>query len=140
MAETGKSPEQVARSWAAVTIQKFRRNIENQQIGSSFELKRSFKAFVQAESGGDKLKIKLVYAMHGKFVDMGVGRGRKLGSSGRDVTGRKTGSGRTRRAKKWYSKTIAAETFILGQIMQDKYSADAMAVFKELPGQINLQM
>ncbi len=78
--EEPKSNEQVARSWAAVTIRKFRANIGSMGIGDTGNLRRSFQSFVQSEAGGDRLKVRLLYAYYGKFVDMGVGKGQKLGA------------------------------------------------------------
>ncbi len=49
--------------------------------------------------------------------------------------------GKSRSAKKWYSKTMATEAFILGQIMQDYYGGKAMTTVSEgLAGKVEMNL
>jgi hypothetical protein len=79
--QTKLSEREIARAWAQITIKRWRRKIDRMKIGqhSSGELFRSFKYNVLASSGGDVQKIEFAFRYYGKFVDMGVGRGTKLG-------------------------------------------------------------
>ncbi|MDJ1500503.1 hypothetical protein [Xanthocytophaga agilis] len=78
--------EQVARKWAAVTCKKFRSELQRLKVRKSGNLSSSFQAFVQAEAGGDSVKIRMLYLLYGKFSDMGVGKGKRLGSGSNVVT------------------------------------------------------
>jgi len=75
------SEREIARAWAQITIKRLRKKIDRIKIGqhSSGELFRSFQYNVLASSGWDVQKFEFAFKFYGKFVDMGVGRGTKLG-------------------------------------------------------------
>ena len=130
----------VASDWAKYTGERLGESILKKNIGKSQELIRSIKSNV---FGGEMApeKIVLSYLMRGKFVDMGVGKGQKLG----DIKGNRevlAAAGlKGRRAKKWYSKTIYAETNKLADILKNNYGKQATNMIKEnIPSQINMQL
>jgi hypothetical protein len=91
---------------------------------SSGELFRSFQYNVLASSGGDVQKIEFAFRYYGKFVDMGVGRGTRLGDQPISMGVHKLSGkflGMKRVPKKWYSKTFYSETQRLVEILQEEY-------------------
>ncbi|MDJ1480296.1 hypothetical protein QNI16_07355 [Cytophagaceae bacterium YF14B1] len=134
-----KTNVQIARSWAAVTFKKWRAEIKRLKIGKTGNLTSSFQAFVTAESGGDITKIRILYAYYGKFVDMGVGRGRKLGSSDTAMVNKLLG-GKPRKKKQWYSKVIAKEAYILAQILQANAGNKSISVLNTITSTVRLEM
>ncbi|MDJ1472824.1 hypothetical protein [Xanthocytophaga flava] len=134
-----KTNVQIARSWAAVTFKKWRAEIKRLKIGKTGTLNSSFQAFVTAESGGDLTKIKMLYAYYGKFVDMGVGRGKKLGSGNSRLVNKLLGT-KPRKEKVWYSKIIAKEVYILAQIIQENAGNKSVSVLDKITGTVRLEM
>jgi hypothetical protein len=130
------SEREIARAWAQITIKRWRRKIDRMKIGqnSSGELFRSFQYSVLASAGGDVQKIEFAFKYYGKFVDMGVGRGTKMGdqpmSHGmRRLSGKLLGMKRV--PKKWYSRTFFAETQRLLEILQEEYGHQGQIIISE---------
>jgi hypothetical protein len=75
------SEREIAESWAKITIKLWRKNLFRMKIGqnSSGDLYRSFKYKVIAGSRGNVDRIEFAFNYYGKFLDMGVGKGTKLG-------------------------------------------------------------
>jgi hypothetical protein len=120
------SERDIAQAWAQITVKTWRRNLKCQKIGieSSGELFRSFQFKVIGSAGGDIQKIEFAFNYYGKFVDMGVGRGTRLGylpSRRFDDRISNRFLGTPRRPKKWYSKTFYAENQRLVDILQEEY-------------------
>lgn len=110
------------------------------KVGKSGDLARSF-AFQLTGSANSVSIIRLAYSLSGQFVDMGVGKGQKIGSikgnkeelRAAGIRGRKEG----RHAKKWYSKTMYAETATLGDLFAKHYGIESQTVILEnLPEKI----
>jgi hypothetical protein len=134
--QTKLSEREIARAWAQITIKRWRRKIDRMKIGqhSSGELFRSFQYNVLASAGGDVQRIEFAFRYYGKFVDMGVGRGTKLGdqpmSQGmRKLSGKLLGMKRV--PKKWYSKTFYAETQKLIEILQEEFGHRGQIIISE---------
>jgi len=130
------SEREIARAWAQITIKRWRRKIDRMKIGqhSSGELFRSFQYNVLASSGGDVQKIEFAFRYYGKFVDMGVGRGTKLGDQPISMGMRKFSGkflGIKRVPKKWYSKTLYSETQRLVEILQEEYGHRGQIIISE---------
>ena len=134
--QTKLSEREIARAWAQITIKRWRRKIDRMKIGqnSSGELFRSFQYNVLASSGGDVQKIEFAFRYYGKFVDMGVGRGTKLGDQPMSMGMRKLSGkflGMKRVPKKWYSKTFYSETQRLVVILQEEYGHRGQIIISE---------
>ncbi len=121
------SERQIALALAPITVKLWRKNLSRMKIGkrSSGELFRSFQYKVIGSAGGDIQRIEFAFNYYGKFVDMGVGRGTRLGDtpmSGtkRRFAGKFLGAGRV--PKKWYSKTFFAESQRLAEILQKEFT------------------
>jgi len=134
--QTKLSEREIAQAWAQITIKRWRRKIDRMKIGqrSSGELFRSFQYNVLASSGGDVQKIEFAFRYYGKFVDMGVGRGTKLGDQPMSTGMRKLSGkflGMKRVPKKWYSKTFYSETQRLVEILQEEYGHRGQIIISE---------
>ena len=129
--------------WVKFLFQRFQENIVRQKI-RRHELVSSFKSFVQTEADGDLFKIRIAYKLSGLFTDMGVGKGTRSGGQRDNATSRKLlgkQTGNRRRAKKWYNKTMYAQTLVLTNLMAENYGNKGIALIKDnLPTQVNLDL
>ncbi len=117
--------------------------MRSQKIGGTLDLARSLNYEVMESAGGDVQKVKFFYNYYGMFVDMGVGKGTKIGSvKDYTISRRLEGKhgGNQRHAKKWYSKTMYAEVLKLGALMQQQYGKKAVARIIEMPTDFKLNL
>lgn len=98
-------------AWAAIVVERWERKIQQLKIYHSGKLVNSFVHFVNTQAGGNIDKIVFAFEYYGKFVDMGVGRGVKLGEV--------EASNRT--AKPWYSKNFWSQFLKIKEILVEKY-------------------
>ena len=118
------SEREIAEAWAKITIIRWKRKLAISKIGDSRNLLQSFKYNVLASANGDVLKISLLFEYYGRFVDMGVGKGVKIGDVKESATSRRLSGkmlGNRRRPKKWYSKTLHAEVMKLSEIFAKEF-------------------
>ena len=135
MPETfAQNERDLAVAWLKYSIEKFRANIKRLKIGSTQELYNSLKGELLSSAGADELKIRLSYAVHGMFVDMGVGRGMAAGvtkAHGAEYRQRRDGQGRLhrheRRAKRWFSKQMGRETKRLSELASELWGQVMLA-------------
>lgn len=104
--------EQELREWGDKVRSEMMQSIDRLKIGRTGSLKRSVNAFVKVNN------LSFVFTQHGRFVDMGVGRGVPLGRKGTNAFEKsRQSSGRlnkyNRLPKKFYSKTAYG---MLGQL------------------------
>lgn len=85
-------------------------------------------------AGTDELKIRLSYAVHGLFVELGVGRGMGAGitkDNGADYARRRNKRGQLhrheRRAKRWFSKQMGRETKRLSELASELWGQVMLA-------------
>lgn len=104
---------EMAQRWADIVIERWIRKIQSLHIISTGELLKSLEAHVALDAKGDPEKITFLYLYYGKFPDMGVGRGVKLGETGK------------RTVKPWYSSTFLKEINTLGRLMAERYGYNA---------------
>ncbi|WBO86241.1 hypothetical protein [Hymenobacter yonginensis] len=118
---------EMARKWLDFTVESFIRNMRKLRIKQTGALMASFKKQVIGAASG-RLQLQLSYALYGKFVDMGVGRGMGLGvrrgDDGYDRLRNSRGQlkRRERKAKKWLGKTLAYQTKRLSELMSELHS------------------
>jgi hypothetical protein len=113
---------QTIQAWADYVIERWQLEIARLGINSSGQLLRSFTSTITTQSGGNVDKIIFAYEYYGKFVDMGVGNGVKIGNP--------TSS---RAPKPWYNKVFYGQVKRLAEIMQEKYSnASAIAIVESI--------
>jgi hypothetical protein len=136
------SPRQLAVDWLDITVERFVANMRRLRIEDTGKLLASFRKEVIGAAEGDQLRIRLSYALYGKFVDMGVGRGHgagvKKGDDGYDRLRNSRGKLRRleRKARPWYSKEVAHQTKRLSELMLDLYGQVLVAkTVDTLPGE-----
>jgi len=128
------SEREIAEAWAKITIIKWKKKIASNRIGDTGSLLRSFKYNVLASAQGNVLKITLIFEYYGRFVDMGVGKGVKIGDVKESAVSRKLSGkmlGNRRRPKKWYSKTFHAEVMKLSEIFAKEYGHRGVVAITE---------
>ncbi len=128
------SEREIAEAWAKITIIKWKKKLTSNRIGDTGTLLRSFKYNVLASAQGDVLKITLLFEYYGRFVDMGVGKGVKIGDVKESAASRKLSGkmlGNRRRPKKWYSKTFHAEVMKLSEIFAKEYGHRGVVAITE---------
>lgn len=116
-------------AWADITLDKWRQKMQQMHIGATGELARSLRQHVTMSANGESFRIEFFYNWYGKMVDLGVGKGTKLGDIAENKLARRLmGRGATnpRRAKVWKSKTFYAETAKLNAILLEKYNRKAV--------------
>ena len=121
-------------AWADIVEKIWLDKIGKLRLRYSGQLEESFKHEVITNAAGNVERIEFAFNYYGKFVDMGVGRGVKIGdvneqSISRRLEGR--GSGNRRAPKPWYSKTIFAERMKLAEILAKKYAHKGSIVIVE---------
>jgi len=125
---------QLATDWSKITIDRWKKNIEKRGIGHSGDLFKSFVSNIIRNSDGDPKRIELSFLFYGRFVDMGVGRGGsvKTQSDEKTLRGRAGAFKSTsRRAKKWYSKTLAAETRSLARLLAKEFAIKGINIIED---------
>jgi hypothetical protein len=128
------SEREIAEAWAKITIIKWKKKLASKRIGDTGTLLRSFKYNVLASAQGNVLKITLLFEYYGRFVDMGVGKGVKIGDVKESAASRKLSGkmlGNRRRPKKWYSKTFHAEVMKLSEIFAKEYGHRGVVAITE---------
>jgi hypothetical protein len=98
-------------AWAAIVVERWERKIQQLGIYHTGKLINSFTHYVNTQANGNPDKITFAFEYYGKFVDMGVGRGVKLGAIETS----------TRTAKPWYSKIFWGQFLKIKEIMVEKY-------------------
>jgi len=116
---------QTTDAWAQIVLDRWQKKIDQLGIGYSLQLADSLRKEVFNEAGGNAAGVEFAFLYYGKFVDMGVGKGVDLGSSGdlkveRRLIGRATGNRRV--PKKWYSPVFYTEVAKLKFILAEKYA------------------
>jgi hypothetical protein len=132
--QTKLSEGEVAEAWAKNTIIKWKKKLTSNKIGDTGTLLKSFKYNVLASAQGNVLKITLLFEYYGRFVDMGVGKGVKIGDVKESAGSRKLSGkmlGNRRRPKKWYSKTFHAEVMKLSEIFAKEYGHRGVVAITE---------
>lgn len=114
--------------WARYTIADLQKSIRKKNIGRTHSLISSLKFHYKSTGGEDT--IELEFNGYGKFLDMGVGRGRKLGdlAYNREVY---KAIGQKNKQHKWLSKTAYKQIAALKGIMLSKYGEDLSSLIKE---------
>lgn len=131
---------EVAKKWLDITISRFIDNMRKLRIQDTGTLMASFQQQVVGSAEG-RLQLRLSYALYGKFVDMGVGRGMGAGitkkDDGYDRIRRNRGQLRrhTRKPRDWYGREISYQTKRLSELMLDLYGNVLIATATDVPGE-----
>jgi hypothetical protein len=125
MAKVKLTPIEVADAWAFYTIKIWKEKMRKLRISQSGRLDTSFLKNVVGTPQGGVISIQFSFLYYGKFVDMGVGRGVKIGDVSENKISRRLEGrmlGNRRRPKKWYGKTFYAEVSTLKEILVKEYA------------------
>jgi hypothetical protein len=130
---------EVAKKWLDITISRFIDNMRKLRIQDTGTLMASFQKQVVGSAEG-RLQLRLSYALYGKFVDMGVGRGMaagvRKGDDGYDRVRRNRGQLRrhTRKPRDWYGREISYQTKRLSELMLDLYGTVLITTATDVAG------
>lgn len=114
--------------WARYTIWALQQEIVKRKIGRTGALLRGFEHKIKTASDGSISGVTIGFMYHGKFVDMGVGKGIKLedvkgnAEKWRALTSEERRGIRRRRPNKWYSPTMYYEYQRLAEILRERYA------------------
>lgn len=115
---------EVANKWLDISIERFVANMRKLNINDTGTLLDSFKKQVVGSAEG-RLQMQLSYALYGKFVDMGVGRGMgqgvRRGDDGYDRIRQSRGRLKryNRKKRNWYSREMGYQMKRLSELMSD---------------------
>ena len=105
--------QQTVEAWAEIVLKQWINKIIALKLTDTHALYDSFHHHIISNAGGDIQKIEFAFLYYGKFLDMGVGKGQKIGEEG------------DRKPKKWFSATFFANTQKLKEILAEKYAEKA---------------
>ena len=134
---------EVAKKWLDFTITNFIENMRKLRIQDTGALMASFRKQVVGSAEG-RLQLTLSYALYGKFVDMGVGRGMGAGitkkDDGYDRIRKTRGQLRrhTRKPRNWYSREMSYQTKRLSELMLDLYGQVLITTATDVAGQTTI--
>lgn len=135
-----KSISVLVADWSRYLKQDLAKAILKKKIGRSGALANSIKYHIVHDSEGP-VKVVFEFNHYGKFVDMGVGKGQKLGDVKGNAELLRAIGVKGRKAKKWYSKTIFPEANTLATLLKEQYGITAINMVNEvLPSQLNMNM
>lgn len=125
------APDSVLPWWAKYAAERFKEKIKKLKI-KGIDLAGSIT--YEISKSGDTYTVSFFFNQYGRFVDMGVGKGVKIGDvkmlgSLRREIGEKNVT--PRKPKKWYSKTKQGEVLKLYELLQINYQKDALDLIKD---------
>jgi hypothetical protein len=123
----------IVKPWLDILKDRLDKKLTKMRIGYSDTLRRSIKGDILAASGGNVERVKLMYAYYGMFVDMGVGRGQKLGDVKDNASVNRLVGMKGRKPKKWVSKSLYAEVNILADLVMEHYAQQGLKMAVNLP-------
>lgn len=130
--EVQNEVQQILEEWTKRTTDLFLQEIHRKKVGyykgksfSDEELRKSVSSNIHALGKG-YLVAEFLFPDKGRFVDMGVGRGKKIGKSVEKVTAALA----TRKPKVWYSRALYGRVNDLQGVIGLKMMENAMAQLK----------
>ncbi|MGI4866169.1 MAG: hypothetical protein ACRYFZ_19750 [Janthinobacterium lividum] len=134
---------EVAQKWLDITITRFIENMRQLRIQDTGTLMASFQKQVVGSAEG-RLQLRLSYALYGKFVDMGVGRGMGAGitkkDDGYDRIRKNRGQLRryARKKRNWYASEMGYQTKRLSELMLELYGQVLITTATDVAGETTL--
>ena len=116
---------ETVRAWADIVEIIWRDKIIKLKLMDTYSLGDSITHKIGVTASNVPREIDFAFNYYGKFVDMGVGKGTKIGDVSenkisRRLEGKKHGN--LRRAKPWYASTMYAERMKLVELLAEKYA------------------
>ena len=138
-----ETQQELADAFLKFLFEKFRRNLTKLGV-RQHELYESFQGKAETDAQGTLRRIEFAYKLTGMFVDMGVGRGTRSGQQSDNAADRRLMGqlgGHRRKPKKWYSKTVYAQTLVLSELLaQHTGRRIAGSINEILPEKVNLEL
>jgi hypothetical protein len=138
---------QTVEKWLEYTLDDLRESLRKLKIDDTGHLLASVQGHLVAAAGDDVQKLSIAYAVYGKFVDMGVGRGMGAGVRKRDSDYQRIRDERgqlhkySRKARPWSSKVIGKQAMRLSIILSDYYGETTVASIQQaLPNQVQITL
>lgn len=127
--------------WTDQLRNDLRAAIVKKKIGDTGNLSKNLRFKIVHAANGDPVKVIFDMEYYGRMVDMGVGKGVKLGDvKGNYALARANGL-KGRRPKKWFSKTFYSDLNALQYKLKTAYGINAVNMVNEgLPYKLNLKM
>ena len=123
--------------WSYITINELKLSMASNKMHLG-DLYRSFTRKMDIGSDGMPTRVTIGFMFHGRFVDMGVGKGVKMEDikSNREVYRNLSRADRAgkklRKPKKWYSPVMYYEYQRAAEILAGKYGIEIPARFEKL--------
>jgi hypothetical protein len=139
--------EHTLEKWLDFTLANLRERVRQLKIQDTGHLLASIEGQLVADAGGNVERLTIAYAIYGKFVDMGVGRGmgagvRKVNSDYariRDERGQLYKF--SRKARPWASKEIGRQSRRLSELLSEFYGRTIVANIEDaLPTQVSIPL
>ncbi len=111
---------EVVDGWAKITVERLKEQLIKKNIGVTGKLMQSLAYNIIRNAEGDVSKAQVMFNYYGRFVDMGVGKGVKIGDRKElnNVNSRVAEAmQKHRRPKKWYSKQFWGEVIALSEVL-----------------------
>lgn len=96
--------------WAKIVVEKWEFNVVQKNLIYSGDLLRSFEQTVNAESNGSAALISFAFKYYLRMLEMGVGRGVRIGDES------------NRRKYRVYTRTLYREMYRLSELLAEKYA------------------
>lgn len=123
------SRAKVIEAWAANVIVRWEREMRTQDIENPDRLMQSLRKRVINAAGGDQTKVFFFFALYGKFLDLGVGRGEKYENTKKKHDpifwpGKKYPEtpGYKYQVKPWFLAILRQRVYSLTSILERKYN------------------
>lgn len=115
-------------AWADIVVQNWREKLKQMGVYDTWNLYNSFDKYgteIPVNAQGNPVSVTFNFQVYGRFVDMGVGKGVKIGdvkmlNAERSAGNRHLSSNR-RKPRKWYSSEFYRQRQQLERLMQEKY-------------------
>lgn len=117
-------------AWVKYTVKDWKTEIAKKKIGHSGQLLQSFRTHTYFGKDAELIEATFRFNFYGRFVEMGVGKGTKIGDVvenkiTRSLMGRKAAP---RRPKKWYSKKLFFNANRLQEIIAKKFALQGQSI------------
>ena len=138
---------QTVEKWLEYTLDDLRESLRKLKIDDTGHLLASVQGHLVAAAGDDVQKLSIAYAVYGKFVDMGVGRGMGAGVRKRDSDYARIRDERgrlrqySRKPRPFASKVLGKQSFRLSVLLSDYFGATITArIQNALPAQVTINL
>ncbi|MDO7849242.1 hypothetical protein Q5H92_22955 [Hymenobacter sp. M29] len=134
-------------SWLEFTLSNLRERLRTLKAVDTGELLESVKGVLIGGAGDDVQRLTIAYAIYGKYVDMGVGRGMGAGvrKSNSDYARIRDERGQlykhSRKERPWSSKELGRQSVRLGVLLSEYYGKTTIVNLTDaLPASVEINL